>query len=277
MSELLSTLGQIGLLDLVDIAVVTFLIYQGLRLVQGTRGWQMTVGVLSIAFFYYVTVIVNLRTVQAIFEKVLFPVFVFGLIVVFQAEIRRALAEIGKGRLFRSWRKKNRETHFDEIVLAATTLSTQKIGALIVLEDQIGLKTYIESGISLDANLTYDLLLTIFNPKSALHDGAAIVVGDRIAAAGCFLPLTKDPYLSKELGTRHRAAIGVTEETDAVTVVVSEETGKISAVHDGKIIRRLDGPRLLKFLEKTAQTSPLARSASRPAKSSSVQRSPETA
>lgn len=276
MSDLLSTLGQIGFLDLVDIAVVTFLIYQGLRLVQGTRGWQMTVGVLSIAFFYYVTVTINLRTVQAIFEKVLFPVLVFGLIVVFQAEIRRALAEIGKGPLFRSWRK-NRETRFDEIVLAATTLSSQKVGALIVLEEQIGLKTYVESGISLDANLTYDLLLTIFSPKSALHDGAAIVVGDRIAAAGCFLPLTKDPYLSKELGTRHRAAIGVTEETDAVTVVVSEETGKISAVHDGKIVRGLDGPRLLKFLEKTAKTFPLSGVASLSAKSSPAQRSPETA
>jgi diadenylate cyclase len=133
-------------------------------------------------------------------------------------------------------------------------LSSQRIGGLIVIEGAIGLKDYVESGIKLDAILTYDLLLTIFSPKTPLHDGAVIVQGNRIAAAACFLPLTLDPYLSKELGTRHRAAIGITEETDAVAVVVSEETGKISAVFEGEITRNLDGPRLLKLLQKTADS-----------------------
>ncbi len=144
-------------------------------------------------------------------------------------------------------------------MLAATTLSSQGIGALIVVERDIGLKTYIERGIKLDAYLTYDLLVTIFNPKSPLHDGAVVVQGTHVAAAACFLPLTLDPYLSKELGTRHRAAIGITEETDAVAVVVSEETGKISAVVEREITRGLDGPRLLRILQKTFK-SPSVRS-----------------
>lgn len=245
--SLLSNFPRMRLLDIIDILVIAFIIYQGLRLIKGTRAWQMAIGVLTLMFLYYVTRLLDLRTVQWLLEN-FFPYLVFALIVVFQAEIRRALTEIGKGKLFRTQRG---ERHgFEEIVLAATTLSSQKIGALVVLEGEIGLKNYIESGIKLDAHLTYDLLLTIFNPKGPLHDGAVIVTDNRITAAGCFLPLTTDPYLSKELGTRHRAAIGMTEETDAVAVVVSEETGKISAVMGGEITRNLDGPRLMKILEK---------------------------
>ena len=139
---------------------------------------------------------------------------------------------------------------FDEIILAATTLSSKKIGALIVIEREIGLRNHIEGGVKLDAFLTYDLLLTIFSPKSRLHDGAVIIQGNRISAASCFLPLTLDPYLSKELGTRHRAAIGITEESDALVVVVSEETGDISAVVDGEIMQGLDRDRLLTIFQK---------------------------
>ncbi len=264
--SVLSNFSNMRLRDTIDILVIAFIIYQALRLIKGTRAWQMAIGVLTLMFLYYVTRLLDLRTVQWLLENLL-PYFVFSLIVVFQSELRRALAEIGKGRLLRG--RANRPP-FEEIVLAATTLSSQKMGALIVLEGQIGLKSYIDTGIKLDANLTYDLLLTIFNPKGPLHDGAVIVTGNRIIAAGCFLPLTTDPYLSKELGTRHRAAIGMTEETDAVAVVVSEETGKISAVFGGEITRSLDGPRLMKILEKAhegRQRKPKTGAGEQPARS----------
>ena len=245
-----TTLANISVRDLIDIFVVTFVIYQALRLIRGTRAWQMTMGVVALILLYYVTRLFNLVTVQSLLEN-FFPYFIFALVVVFQAEIRRALAEIGRGRLFRGFGSGGRPPRFEEIVLAATTLSGQRIGALIVVEGDIGLKNYIESGIKLDAHPTYDLLLTIFNPAGPLHDGAVIISEERIAAAGCFLPLTTDPYLSKELGTRHRAAIGLTEAADAFAVVVSEETGTISAVQGGEITRNLDGPRLAKLLDRS--------------------------
>jgi len=179
-----------------------------------------------------------------------FTYIVFALIVIFQSEIRRGLTKLGRGRFFRRLTVGRDVRVYEEIVLAATTLAGQKIGGLIVLEQEIGLRNYVESGIRLDAFLTYDLLVTIFHPSSSLHDGSVIIQGDRISAAGCFLPLTLDPYLSKELGTRHRAAIGITEETDAIAVVISEETGTISAVYEGEIVRNLDAQELLQFLNK---------------------------
>ena len=173
-----------------------------------------------------------------------------SLIVIFQAEIRGGLAHLGgEGFLNKFTSIKSRE-QFGEIVLAATGLSSHGIGGLIVVERKIGLKNYIERGIKLDAYLTYDLLVTIFNLKSSLHDGAVIIQGTHVAAAACFLPLTLDPDLSKRLGSRHRAAIGISEETDAVAIVISEETGEISVVMEGEITRNLDGPQLLKFLQR---------------------------
>lgn len=252
MVELVSTFSRMQIKDLVEIAVIAFLIYQVLLLIKGTRGWQIALGITALALFYYLTRLFELRAVQWLLAE-FFTYFVFALIVIFQSEIRRGLAEIGRGRFFRRFAPRRTKETFEEIVLAATTLSSQKIGGLVVVERDIGLKNYIESGIRLDAYLTYDLLVTIFNPNSPLHDGAVIIQGERIAAAACFLPLTLDPYLSKELGTRHRAAIGITEETDAVAVVISEETGKISAVFRGEITRNLDGPRLLKILERTEE------------------------
>ncbi|MFQ5928689.1 MAG: diadenylate cyclase CdaA [Acidobacteriota bacterium] len=253
MTDLLSSLSHLRPRDIIDILVIAFLIYHALRLVKGTRGWQMTLGIISLILFYYLlTQFFELRAVEWLFAK-FFPFFIIALIVIFQSEIRRGLAQIGRGGFFPRFVGKGGQERFDEIVLAATTLSTQKIGGLIVVEREIGLKNYIESGIKLDAFLTYDLLLTIFSPKSPLHDGAVIVQGDRVVAAACFLPLTLDPYLSKELGTRHRAAIGITEETDAIAIVVSEETGNISAVFGGEITRNLDGPRLLRLLQRTIE------------------------
>lgn len=249
METLVSTLSRMALRDVIDILVVAYIFYKVLLLIKGTRGWQVTLGTVSLFFFLYLTRWLQLRTVQYILAN-FFTYFIFALIVIFQAEIRRGLAELGKGRFFRRFRAERPTVRLEEIVLAATTLSSQKIGGLIVIEREIGLRNYIESGIKLDAYVTYDLLVTIFNPKSPLHDGAVIVQGDRISAAACFLPLTLDPYLSKELGTRHRAAIGISEETDAVAVVVSEETRKISVVVGGEITRNLDGPRLLKALKR---------------------------
>jgi diadenylate cyclase len=222
-----------------DIFIVAFLIYQILVFIKGTRAVQMAVGLGLIIGFFYIARWVQLETVTWLMTNVI-PYFVFAIIVIFQHEIRRALARFGQAPLFAGFSTINRNEFYDEIILAVTTLATNQTGALIVIERDIGLKTYIESGIALDAALSYDLLVTIFNPSVPLHDGAVIVQNGRVAAAACFLPLTVKPRLSKELGTRHRAAIGVTEETDAVAIIVSEETAAISFAHDGEMERYLD-------------------------------------
>lgn len=258
MGELIAAIQRLGIRDVIEIAVISVLVYQFLLLIKGTRGWQMTVGVTALALFYYTARLLELRTVEWLLAN-FFTYFVFALIVIFQSEIRRGLAKLGRGKFLAFLGRAPDRDVFEEIVTAATTLSSQKIGALIVIEQEIGLRNYVESGIKLDAFVTYDLLITIFNPGTSLHDGSVIVQGDRIAAAACFLPLTLDPYLSKELGTRHRAAIGITEETDALAVVVSEETGTISLVHEGDIVRDLDGPQLLSSLRRTADEARKAR------------------
>jgi len=206
--------------------------------------------------FYWITRFYRLASVQWLLSNLL-TYIVFAIIVLYQNEIRRGLAGIGKTSVWGHHRRRNNDG-FEEIILAATTLASKKIGALVVIERDIGLRNYVESGIALDAMLTYDLLVTIFSPNTPLHDGAVIVQHNRIAAAGCFLPLTLDPYLSKELGTRHRAAIGVTEETDAVAIIVSEETGTISLAFGGKITRDLDGAALRSALQNAIEGRSLA-------------------
>jgi diadenylate cyclase len=168
----------------------------------------------------------------------LLPYTVFALIVVFAAELRQALARLGRG-LTLSRTTGSEADAYDDIVLAANLFCQNQTGALMIIEREIGLRTYIESGVPLDARLSYDLLATIFRPSAPLHDGAVIIQNDRIAAAACFLPLSMNPVLSTQLGTRHRAGIGVTEETDAIAVIVSEETGSISLAVSGKIERDL--------------------------------------
>jgi uncharacterized protein (TIGR00159 family) len=234
--------------DFIDIALVAFLIYRFLLLMRGTRGVQMTFGIVMLLLFYWVTRYYRLAAVQWLLSNVL-TYIVFAIIVLYQSEIRRGLANIGTTSIFGKHRRRRDDGYYEEIVLAATTLSSKKIGGLIVIERDIGLKNYVESGIALDAVLTYDLLVTIFSPNTPLHDGAVIVQQNRIIAAGCFLPLTLDPFLSKELGTRHRAAIGITEETDSVAIIVSEETGAISLAIGGKITRELAGTSLRAALQ----------------------------
>jgi diadenylate cyclase len=165
----------------------------------------------------------------------LLPYFAIALIVLFQPEIRRALSRFGRNLSVLRLASHNPRSTYDDIVMAAEYFSQNRIGALVVVEHQSGLRTYIESGVPLDAKLSYDLLLAIFRPGSPLHDGAVIVEGTRVAAAACFLPLSLNPLISKQLGTRHRAAIGITEESDAVVVLVSEETGAISFAAGGAI------------------------------------------
>ena len=229
----------IGWWDLADIVVVSFIIYELLLLIRGTRAVQMAVGGALIVGLLYGSRCGHLETVNWLIRNFI-SYLVFAVIVLFQSDIRRALAHLGRGPFFRYFAKpESAEESIEELVVAATMLSTRRIGAIIALERQIGLRTYIEGGIPLDAVLTYDLLVSIFQPASPLHDGAVIVQDDKVAAAACFLPLTVNPKLSKELGTRHRAAIGLTEENDAIAIVVSEETGKISLVFDGQIERGL--------------------------------------
>jgi diadenylate cyclase len=229
----------VGLWDIADILVVSVLIYEVLKLIQGTRAVQMAVGGGLFAALFYGSRWFHLDTVNWLVRN-LAGYFVFGFIVLFQSDIRRALAHFGRAPFFRYLaRSESREESIEEIAVAASMLSAQRVGAIIAVERQIGLRNYIEGGIPLDAVLTYDLLVSIFQLESPLHDGAVIVQEDRIAAAACFLPLTVNPKLSKELGSRHRAAIGLTEENDAIAIVISEETGSISIVADGQIERGL--------------------------------------
>jgi diadenylate cyclase len=233
---------HISVISIIDIVLVAILIYQFLALVRGTRAAPMLVGVATLGLAFYFARLGELRTLNWLLSTLL-PYVVFALIVVFQSEIRHALANLGSRiSLMRS--SSSVADVYDDIVLAANLFSQNQTGALIVIEREIGLRTYIESGVALDARLSYDLLATIFRPSAPLHDGAVIVQRDRIAAAACFLPLSMNPVLSTQLGTRHRAAIGITEETDAVAVIISEETGTISMAVAGSIERELTVERL---------------------------------
>jgi uncharacterized protein (TIGR00159 family) len=251
-------------LDLIDILIVAFLIYQLLQFIRGTHAVQMALGALVLVLLYWLSQIAHLETVNWLLRTFM-PYLVFGIIVVFQSEIRKVLAQLGKTPLPGVFGSPRTEEVIDEVVLAGTTLAAQRTGAIVVIERDMGLRSYIETGIALDAYVTYDLLISIFNPGTPLHDGAVIVQGNRVAAAACFLPLTVNPQLSRELGSRHRAAIGVTEDTDALAVVVSEETGVISLVVGGRIRRELDGASLksalLDVLEVEQAPTPAAASA----------------
>ena len=240
---------SIGWWDLADILLVSVLIYEFLKLIKGTRAVQMALGSFLLVLLFYVSRLAPLQTVNWLIRNLLVYV-VFAAIVIFQSDIRRALAHFGRAPFFRYFtRTDGIEEIVEEIVVATTMMAAHRTGAIIVLEREIGLRNYIESGIPLDAALTYDLLVTIFQPKSPLHDGAVIVQEGRVAAAACFLPLTVSSRFGRDLGSRHRAAIGITEECDAVAVVVSEETGRISLALDGKLERDLDADRLRARLE----------------------------
>jgi diadenylate cyclase len=230
--------------DLLDIAIVSVVVYELLKLIRGTRAVQMAIGIAVVAGLFYMSLGLQLETLNWLIRNIVGYV-VFAAIVLLQADIRRALMHLGRAPFFRRFeRAESDDDTIEELVVATSTLSSKRTGAIIVIERRIGLRNFIESGIPLDAKLTYDLLVSIFQPTSPLHDGAVIVQGDRVAAAACFLPLTVNPRLSRDLGSRHRAALGVTEENDSVAIVVSEETGRVALVIDGAIERNLDAERL---------------------------------
>jgi diadenylate cyclase len=228
--------------DVVDVAIVGFLLYRLFKFVRGTQATHIVLGALGVIALFLLATLLELRLLTFLLRNVL-PYVAFAGIVVFQSEIRKLLATIGR-TLFGRTGPSSTDDVLDEIVLAAQALSSARTGALIVFERDMGLKSFAETGVRLDAVVTYDLLCNIFTPGSPLHDGAVIVQADRLSAAACFLPLTVNPELSRTLGSRHRAAIGVTEDTDAVALVVSEETGGVSLVSAGAMVR-LGDPREL--------------------------------
>jgi diadenylate cyclase len=248
-----------------DILLVALLIYQVLVMIRGTRAAPMLAGLIVLAVIFYLARIGELTTLNWVVSRVL-PYVVFALIVVFQSEIRHVLADLGRRMSFLRASAADGDS-YDDIVLATNLFSQHQTGALVVIEREIGLRTHIESGVPLDARLSYDLLATIFRPSAPLHDGAVIIQKDRIAAAACFLPLSMNPLLSTQLGTRHRAAIGITEETDAIAVVVSEETGAISLAIGGQIERDLTvdqlrerlGSELRRYLAPVTLPTPIGR------------------
>jgi diadenylate cyclase len=254
----------LSIISVIDILLVAIVIYELLVLIKGTRAAYMLVGVAAVVLTFYFARLGELTTLNWLISTLL-PYAVFALIVVFQAEIRQALARLGR-KLTLSRTFAAETDAYDDIVLAANLFSQHQTGALIVIEREIGLRTYIESGVPLDAHLSYDLLATVFRPSAPLHDGAVIVQKDRIAAAACFLPLSMNPVLSTQLGTRHRAGIGITEETDAISVIVSEETGAISLAVAGTIernlaveeLRRRLGELLRRYLPPTALPTSIA-------------------
>ena len=244
--------------SIADVVLVFLVVYGVLKLLRGTRAAPMAAGIGVFAFLYWLAVYENLTTLEFVLRGALLYIGV-AIIVLFQAEIRHGLIRFGnrfRVPLGRRQRGQFGQGIYDEIVLAATTLASTKTGALILIERNVGLKSIIDAGVQLDAHLSYDLLVSIFNPASPLHDGAVIVRGDRIAAASCFLPLSLNPISAKELGTRHRAALGITEDSDAVAIVVSEETGLISFVRRGRIKRALDPPRLRAAIYKEIERPP---------------------
>jgi len=241
MDQLAALLNRPGMTwwDVVDVLIVSLLIYEGLKLIRGTRAMQMASGTVLVLLLFYVSRQFPLQTVSWLIRNVL-AYIVFAAIVLFQSDIRRALSHLGSAPFFRYFGRAERAAEtIEELITSAGLLSKGKVGALIVLEREIGLRNYVESGIPVDAEMSYDLLVTIFQPSTPLHDGAVIISEDRIAAAACFLPLTVKPGLDRDLGTRHRAAIGLTEESDALAVVVSEERGEISLAIRGQLHRRL--------------------------------------
>lgn len=225
-----------------EIVVLWWVIYAILLFIKGTRAAQLLKGLIIITLLFLIAQKLGLSAVSWVLTKIL-AISVIGFLIIFQPEIRRGLARIGQFGIFTA-----KERIVDEIVKAATSLSEKKIGAIIAVERQVGLGSYIESGVHLDSRVNSELLTTIFTPNTPLHDGGIIIQLDRIVAAGCLFPLAEESQLARQLGTRHRAAIGLTEETDAVVIVVSEETGAISVVVGGKLTRELSKEALTKVI-----------------------------
>ncbi|PDO09328.1 MAG: TIGR00159 family protein [Candidatus Reconcilbacillus cellulovorans] len=231
--------------DIVDIAIVSYVIYKLIMLVRGTRAVLLLRGILVVLVVWLLSSWLELNTLKWMMDQMI-TFGVLGLIIIFQPELRRALEQLGRGKLFpRPGEESGIVRRLEDVVRAVRHLADRRIGALIVFERRTGLNDYIESGVVLDALVGSELLIHLFIPNTPLHDGAVIVRGDRVMAARCYLPLSENPFISRELGTRHRAAIGVTEVSDAVAVAVSEETGLVSLAMNGQIVRGIDEESLI--------------------------------
>jgi diadenylate cyclase len=235
--------------DIADILIVSYLIYRMILLVRGTRAVQLLRGIFLLVITWALSTWLNLYTLKWLMNQV----FTFGVVtvlIIFQPELRRALEQLGRGKLFTRSSPEEQDVSqtINEVMKAVNYLSPRKIGALIVFERDTGLKDYIESGIKMGARISSELLINVFIPNTPLHDGAVIVQGSQIMAAGCYLPLSENPFISKELGTRHRAAIGVSEMGDACSVIVSEETGQVSLAINGQIVRDVNEESLISKL-----------------------------
>ena len=231
------------LLIAVDVILVSYLVYRGLLIIRGTRATPMLIGLSIVVAFYILSRVLGLVTLRWLLSH-FFSSLILLIVVIFQEEIRRGLTKVGLHQLFRRSNGKFYNKTIEDLTLVATRLSDKKIGALIVIQKEVGLDEFVEEAVLLDAILNRKLLYSIFVKDSALHDGAVLIEGDRIRAAGCVLPLSFDPDIDPNLGTRHRAAIGLSERSDAVIIVVSEETGRISLVREGRISSNLDGSML---------------------------------
>lgn len=234
-AQLTFSMPRLGFTALLDILAVAVVIYQLLQIVRGTRAAHILAGIVAVASIYQIAVFARLEALRSLLSS-LAPYSAIAIIVLFQSEIRRTLARLGRRRLFGGYQ---RPESTDEVLLALSAMSRDRVGALIVLERDIGLRTFIESGVRLDSQISRDLLLSIFHSGTALHDGAVIIQKERISAAACFLPLSVNPLVSSKMGTRHRAGIGITEETDCLTLIVSEETGAISIGAFGNLERNV--------------------------------------
>jgi diadenylate cyclase len=236
--------------DVIDILLVFIIVYVVLKLLRGTRAVPTVIGLVLLGILYWLASTQELPTLEFVLRYAVVYVG-FAHNVLFQKEIRQALIYFASRLRFPILKRQRGQfggSVYDEIVLAVTTLASEKTGALLVIERNIGLRNFIDAGVQLDARLSYDLLVTIFNPSTPLHDGAVVIQNERLAAASVFLPLTKNPEISRELGTRHRAAIGITEGTDAISIVVSEETGLVTFVSGNSIIRNTDTSTLRRLL-----------------------------
>jgi len=235
--------------DIIDVAIVSFIIYQLIMIVRGTRAVQLLKGIFILVVTWAISTWFNLYTLKWLMNQI----FTFGIIsvmIIFQPELRRALEQLGRGKIFQRSAMLSRDVtdQIGEVIKAVNHLARKKIGALIVFERETGLTEYIESGTMLEARISSELLVNLFTPNTPLHDGAVVIRGGQVTAAGCYLPLSENPFISKELGTRHRAAIGLTEVTDAVAIIVSEETGQVSLSVGGMIVRDINEESLISKL-----------------------------
>ena len=263
-----SSAPKLTVTAVIDILVVAFLIYQLIQAVRHTRAARVLAGIGVLLTVYWLATLAGLELFRSVLATVV-PYTAIALIVLFQSEIRRTLARIGRRRWLGFGGELQRRESVDDVLLALGRLSQDRVGALIVFERNTGLRTFIESGVAMDARISRDLLLSIFQPGSALHDGAVIIQGDQIRAAACFLPLSMNPALARKLGTRHRAAIGITEEADCIALVASEETGRMSVAAAGDIevdvtLARVDERLSLHFGRKRRRDRALALPAAGP-------------